>query len=90
MVRGVAPLTDIPAPTKDCLFLAVFERRICPEDCSKVIIVDLLFVRHHELPPPLLAGLALHFVLIDGFGHVKFGEISLQMLVYLVVDLGKT
>lgn len=56
---------------------------------AKVVVVHLLLIRHQELAPSLLAGLALHRVLVDGGTGVELGEVGLEMLVDFVVDLGQ-
>jgi len=75
--------------TKDSLLLAILELGVCPQHGAKVVVVHLLLVLHHELTPPLLALGALHLVLIDRGGGVKLGELLLQVLVDVVVQLGQ-
>lgn len=84
--------TDVKANfthTKDGLILTVLPFWVSSQHCTKVVIANLLLVRHHKLPPPLLASLALHLVLIDGGCGVEFREIGLQVLIDLIVELCK-
>ena len=57
---------------------------------TKIEIVDLLIIRIDELSPPLLAFLALHFVLIDRLRRVDFRELLLKMLIDIIVHLGQS
>lgn len=77
-------------PTEDCLLLAVLKLGVRAQHGAKVVIVDCLLIRHHEVAPPLLARLALHDVLVDRLGGVELGEVALQVLVDLLVESGQT
>lgn len=70
--------------------MTILKLGIGPHYGAKVVVVDLLLICHHEVAPPLLAGLALHFVLVDGGGRVELGEVGLQVLVDLVIHLCET
>lgn len=69
--------------------LLVLHLRRRPHDGAKVVVVDALLVGHHELAPPVFARLALELVLVDGRGRVEVGEVLVQVLEDLVVDLGQ-
>lgn len=73
--------------TKNGLVLAVFKSRVGAQQCTEVVVVDLLLVLVDEVSPALLACLALHLVLIDGGLGVVVGEFLLEVLVDFVVDL---
>ena len=75
--------------TEDGGVLLVFNLGTRAQDGAKVVVVDPLVVGHHKLPPPLLSGLALHLILVDGSGGVEVGEILLQMLVDVVIVFGQ-
>lgn len=76
--------------TKNSSVLLILELRTGSQNSSEVIIVNLLVVGHHELPPPLLAGLALHLALIDRRGRVEVRKILLQVLVDIVIVFGQS
>ena len=73
--------------TKYGLLLFVLALSIRSQHRAEVVIVDLLLVCHQELPPPLLASLALHLVLVNLRCRVELGEIGLQMCIDLIVEL---
>jgi hypothetical protein len=77
------------ADCKNGLILAVLELRVCPDDCAVVEVLDLLVVRHDKLAPLLFAVLALHLVLVYCGFRVKVGELRLEVLVDLIVELGE-
>lgn len=75
--------------TKDSLVLAVLKGRIGTQQCAKVVVIDLVLVLVDKVSPAVLSCLALHLVLIDGRLGVVVGELLLEVLVDLVVDLGQ-
>ena len=75
--------------TEDGLVLAVFPLGVGTQDGAKAVVVHLLLISHAELAPPLLASLALHLILVDGCGGVELGEVALEVLVDLIIDLGQ-
>lgn len=70
--------------------LFVLKLGVRSHNSSEVVVVNRLLVNHHELPPPVLAALALHLALVDRRGWVEVGEVPLQVLVDLVIVLGQT
>ena len=56
---------------------------------AEVVVLDGLLVLVDEVAPSLLAGLALHLVLVDCSGGIEVGELLLEVLVDLVVLLGE-
>lgn len=76
--------------TKDGGVLLVLRLRVVPNHGAEIVVVHPLLVRHHELAPPLLAGLALHLVLVDRSGGIEFGESLLEVLVDFIIDLSQS
>lgn len=83
------PQFDSRRLTKDSLLLRVLAFRIRPQHSAKVIIVNPFLIGHHELPPPLLAFLALHIILVYRLRNVNIWKVFLEVLEDFVVDLGK-
>lgn len=79
-----------PRRTKNSLLLAVLRLGVCSQHRAEVVIFYLLLVRHHEIPPSLLALLALHFVLVNGYFRVELRKVPLEMFVDFIVNLGQT
>lgn len=73
--------------TKDSLLLSVLPGRVGTQHGTEVVVIHLAFVCVNEATPPLLAGLALHLILVDGGLQVVVGELFEEMLVDDVVDL---
>lgn len=71
--------------TKNSLLTAILKLGVRPQHRSKVELSNLLVILHHKVPPPLLALLALHLILINRLGRVELGERLLEVLVDLVV-----
>jgi hypothetical protein len=71
-------------------FLCVFCLGTGADHGAKVVVIDLVLIRHHKFAPPLLALGALHYVLVNGGGGVELGEVFLQVLKDVVVQLGQT
>lgn len=71
--------------TEDCLPLPILKCRIRSQHGAKVIVVHGFLIFHHEVPPPLLALLALHLVLVDCFLWVKFWKLPSEMIIDLIV-----
>lgn len=75
--------------TEDGRVFLIFHLGARPQNGAEIVIVDRLLIGHHEFPPPLLASLTLHLVLVDRDGGVEVGEILLQMLVDVVIVFGQ-
>ncbi len=76
--------------TENGLILPILPFRVGSYYGAKVVVINLLLICHHELPPPFLAGFALHLVFINCSRRVELGEIFLQMLVYFVIQLSES
>ena len=76
-------------PTENSLLLTIFDIWRVSNHCSEVEIIDPFLVCHQEFAPPLLASLALHFILINTLRGIEIWEIGLEMCVDLIVDLGE-
>jgi hypothetical protein len=77
------------AGNKDGGVLLVLDLGAVANHGTKIVVVDLLLVLHHEVAPPVLSVLALHLVLVNLGGGVELGEGLLKVLHDLVVDLGE-
>lgn len=75
--------------TKNGVVLLILLISAVANDCAKVVVLDLLLELVDPFAPLLLAGLALHGVLVDGGGGVEVGELLHEGLVDLVVHLGQ-
>jgi hypothetical protein len=69
--------------------LSVLELGVGAQDSAEAVVGNLLLIGHHKVPPPGLAFLALHLILVDGLGRVEFGEVLLQVLEDLVVEFSE-
>lgn len=81
---------QLQALTENRLLLAILAGRTSPQHRTKIIILDLLLallILLNETPPLLLAGLALHLVLVDGGFHVEVGELAVEVRQDVVVEL---
>lgn len=85
-----AHISSPQKPTKDGCVLLVIRLGIVSHHGAKVEVVHRLLVLHHEGAPPLLAGLALHLILVDCGSGVELGKGLLEVLVDFVVDLGES
>lgn len=78
------------ALTENGLILSILPFRIGSDYGAKVVVINLLLICHHELPPPFLARFALHVVFVNCGRRVELGEIFLEVLIYLVVYLSES
>lgn len=69
--------------------LCIFVLGVGSQYSAEAVVVDLVFVGHHEFTPLLLSLGALHFVLDDGLGRVEVRESLTEVFVYVVVYLGQ-
>lgn len=75
--------------TENGAVLGVLLLWVLAQNCAEAVIVDLLLVSHHEVPPALLAPGALHLVFVYGLGGVELGKVLAEVLVDVIVDLGQ-
>lgn len=80
---------ELHAHCENSSLLCVVCLRASPHHGAEVEVLHLLLVLVDEVAPPLLAGLALHLVLVYGGGCVEVGELLLEVLVDLIVNLGE-
>lgn len=75
--------------TENSSVLVILVLGVRPDNRAKVEVVNRLLILHHPVAPLLLAGLALHLVLVDCRRRVEIGELFLEVCVDLVVHLGQ-
>jgi hypothetical protein len=97
IASGELWLSEVPkrnlrpeSPTENGLILSIFPLGVGSHYCAKVVIVNLLLIHHDEFPPSFLASFALHLVFVDCGSRIEFGEVFLQMLIYVVIHLGES
>lgn len=75
--------------TKDGAFLAILRRGVCAQHGAEVVVIHLVLVLVDEVPPLLLASLALHLILVYRRLEVKVRELLVEVFENLVVELGE-
>lgn len=75
--------------TKDRSRLAILGRSTCAQHSAKVVVIYFVLVHIDKVPPLLLASLALHLILINRTLEVEVGELLVEVLEDLIVELGQ-